>query len=165
MAATSLELSDFLAQVDLLHLQERLTAEDIDMTVLPLLDDGDLKELGLSLGQRRKLLKGLQSLNGDASPSATSPDVPGTNPVQLRRLSVLFCDMVGSTQLGEQLDIDEMQIVLQHYYTVAETVARRHNGRATGLSFCSAIRRSWTGLPNVACWRPGICKPRWPKHQ
>jgi class 3 adenylate cyclase len=128
MAATLLELSDFLAQVDLLHLQDRLTAEDIDMTVLPLLDDGDLKELGLSLGQRRKLLKGLRTQNANAGPSATAPDLPGTNPVQLRRLSVLFCDMVGSTELGERLDIDEMQIVLQHYYTLAETVARRHNG-------------------------------------
>lgn len=128
MAGTFMELSEFLAQIGLEQLRDLLTAEDIDMSVLPLLDDGDLKELGLSLGQRKKLIKGLKALDQSGSEPARAPDRTKSNPVQLRRLSVLFCDMVGSTELGEKLNIDEMQTVLQHYYDIATTVAGRHGG-------------------------------------
>lgn len=126
MTSTPTKLSEFLANVDLLDFYDQFVAEDIDMATLPLLDKDDLKELGLSLGQRKKLLKGLETLKG----TAQTPVRPSTdNPVQLRRLSVMFCDMVGSTQMGEQLNIDEMQNVLQHYYDTANTIAKRHNGR------------------------------------
>ena len=131
MALISMNLSEFLEQTDLSDLHEKLTSEDIDMTVLPLLEDADLKELGLSLGQRKKLLLGLKAMADKvATPEATK--AKATNPVQLRRLSVLFCDMVGSTELGERLEIDEMQIVLQHYYDIASKVAQRHNGYLAG---------------------------------
>ncbi|MCR9156276.1 MAG: AAA family ATPase [Rhodobacteraceae bacterium] len=131
MAATLMNLSQFLQQIDLSHLHEKLTSEDIDLTVLPLLDDADLKELGLSLGQRKKLLRGLKALD-DTAGSKRHKDVKTANPVQLRRLSVLFCDMVGSTELGERLDIDDMQVVLQHYYDIASSVAQKHNGHLAG---------------------------------
>ena len=131
MALISMNLSEFLEQTDLSDLHEKLTSEDIDMTVLPLLEDADLKELGLSLGQRKKLLLGLKAMADKvATPEATK--AKATNPVQLRRLSVLFCDMVGSTELGERLEIDEMQIVLQHYYDIASKVAQHHNGYLAG---------------------------------
>lgn len=127
-AGTTTDLSDFLKRIDLLHLHDHLQAEDIDMTVLPLVDDNDLKELGLSLGQRKRLLKGLKELGTSSPDTDALTELSGSNPVQLRRLSVLFCDMVGSTELGERLNIDEMQIVLQKYYDIASTIAQRHNG-------------------------------------
>lgn len=127
MTVTPMELSDFLAEIDLLHLQDRLTSEDIDMSVLPLLDDDDLKELGLSLGQRKRLLKSLKTL-GKSDDSGSAPETPRIHAVQLRRLSVLFCDMIGSTQLGEELGIDEMQTVLQQYHDIADRIAKRHGG-------------------------------------
>ncbi len=129
MAGTTTELADFLTKINLPQMYDRLVAEDIDMSVLPLLDESDLKELGLSLGQRKKLLTALKGLKTEPADAVAVPDAPETNnPVQLRRLSVLFCDMVGSTELGEMLDIDGMEAVLQHYYDIANTVARRHNG-------------------------------------
>jgi class 3 adenylate cyclase len=127
MTVASMALSEFLAKADLLQLLDRLASEDIDMTVLPLLNDGDLRELGLSLGQRRKLLSGLKALKDHAGSE------PKTNtPIQLRRLSVMFCDMVGSTELGERLGIEDMQVVLQHYHDIAAKVAQQHEGHLAG---------------------------------
>ncbi|MGJ8605109.1 MAG: ATP-binding protein [Marivita sp.] len=128
MSDTFTDLSDFLARIDLLQLRDRLVAEDIDLTVLPLLDDADLRELGLSLGQRKKLLKGLKASDSTTAARPPEADQDKQTPVQLRRLSVLFCDMVGSTELGEQLRIDEMQVVFQHYRDIATIVAERHHG-------------------------------------
>ncbi|SMX50669.1 adenylate/guanylate cyclase domain-containing protein [Maliponia aquimaris] len=122
------QLLEFLSGIGLPHLRDRLTAEDIDMSVLPLLVDDDLKELGFSLGVRKRLLKGIRALGAAAGKDAPWPDAPGAGDVQLRRLSVLFCDMVGSTRLGEELDIDRMQVVLQHYYDIADRIVRRHGG-------------------------------------
>lgn len=122
------DMAEFLAQLDMQHLHDTLAAEDVDMTVLPLLSDDDLKSLGLNLGQRKRLLQALDAINATVSDTALSDSRIVQNPVQLRRLSVLFCDMVGSTELGERLTIDEMQSVLQQYYDTANRVAARHNG-------------------------------------
>lgn len=70
MPGTFTELADFLAQHDLLDLHDRFVAEDIDMALLPTLDASDLKELGLSIGQRKKLLIGLEAL------ASRTPDAP-----------------------------------------------------------------------------------------
>lgn len=122
-------LVDFLDGLGMAEWADRFLAEDIDMSVLPLLEPPDLSELGLTLGQRRRLLSALKALAAD-----TAPPTPGAaagnraGHIRLRRLSVLFCDMIGSTDLGERLSIDEMQAVLAHYYAIAGRIADRHDG-------------------------------------
>ena len=127
MPGVTMTLFDFLERNGLQTLHDRFVEEDVDMTVLPLMDKDDLKELGLTLGQRKKLLTGLDALNRSKDVTVAT-DTPSGNPIQLRRLSVLFCDMIGSTELGEQLDIDEMHVVLQHYYDTANIIAQKHGG-------------------------------------
>lgn len=128
MGDDATSLADFLAELGLTNLLDRFQAEDIDMSVLPDLDREDLRELGLTIGQRKKLAAGLEQLHAMAQP----PDAQDQVPVQLRRISVLFCDMVGSTELGEKFSIDEMQSLLQHYYEVAHDVAELHRGHVYG---------------------------------
>ena len=123
-------IAGFLEGIGLSQLIETFDAQDIDMSVLPMLDQSDLKELGLTIGQRKKLTAALAALK-EAAPSSKVPEGAEAE-IQLRRLSVLFSDMVGSTELGVTLGIDDMQLVLQHYYDLAKQVVQRHGGYVIG---------------------------------
>jgi len=125
-------ISEFLAGIGLPQLLDLFSAEDIDMSTLMLLDKDDLKELGLTLGQRKKLLAAMDALPAAAGDAAPADAPPEEAPIQLRRISVLFCDIVGSTELSQQHSIEDMQIIMQHYYQVADDIARQHDGYLVG---------------------------------
>ena len=119
MAHSDPAVEAILASVGLESLAERFAAEDIDATLLWSLRDGDLREMGLTLGQRKKLLQRLTS-----TPATTA--VPAEP--ELRRLSVLFIDLVGYTQMTARLDPDDMRAILLAYYGAARNAARIFGG-------------------------------------
>ena len=124
VARSDPEVDEVLESAGLGHLAERFAAEDIDSTVLWMLRDGDLREMGLTLGQRKKLLERLTS--GSKTPvSGTAPHAPEP---ELRRLTVLFSDLVGFTELTTQIDPDEMRAILQSYYAAARRAAKVFGG-------------------------------------
>jgi class 3 adenylate cyclase/predicted ATPase len=87
----------------------------IDADVLPELTDEHLKELGLPLGHRLKLLKAVAVLR----------QVPAPDQAERRQLTVVFADLVGSTALAAALDPEEMRDVLRAYQnTVAGEITR-----------------------------------------
>ena len=131
MSGSANDITDFLLRAGLGDLVDQFVAEDIDVSMLSQLDREDLKELGLTIGQRKKLATALTK-SRQMDPEASHSGDMGEVPIQLRRLSVMFCDMVGSTQLGERLNIDEMQSLLQHYYDVAHDIAQKHKGHVVG---------------------------------
>jgi class 3 adenylate cyclase len=103
----------------------------IDADVLPELTDEHLKELGLPLGHRLKLLKAVTTLRqGPAQPAAVAPSAkpPGerdTAGAERRQLTVMFADLVGSTALSAVLDPEEMRDVIRAYQnTVAGEITR-----------------------------------------
>lgn len=100
---------------------------DIDVDVLGELTDADLEKLGISLGDRRRILKAAREI---ATPPA-SPSVPGQIPqsqprtAERRQLTVMFTDLVGSTQLSAALDPEELRDVIAQYQKhVSDEVAR-----------------------------------------
>jgi class 3 adenylate cyclase/predicted ATPase len=95
----------------------------IDDDVLPSLTDADLKELGLPLGARKKILKAIAAA---ALPDTGVMAAPRpTGPAERRQLTVMFVDLVGSTQLAGRIDPEEMGAVLRAYQnTVAGEIAR-----------------------------------------
>src|SRR5712692_6761218 len=100
------DLSLWLAKIGLGHHAETFAANDIDLDVLPELSDEDLKELGLSLGHRRRLQRALAERTServvDAAPEPPSRDA------ERRQLTVLFCDLVGSTELSRRFDPEDL---------------------------------------------------------
>ena len=97
---------------------------EIDADALPELTDGHLKELGIALGPRVKLLKAIQQLReADTAKEASTPEiVPAPEPTRAqsfeaerRQLTVMFCDMVGSTELSARLDPEDMRDVIRAY--------------------------------------------------
>jgi class 3 adenylate cyclase len=108
-------------------------ANEIDDKMLPRLTAEDLKELGVTVvGHRRRLLDAITTLQRE--PAATlggSAPTRGDHPswasagAERRQLSVLFCDLVGSTTLASRLDPEDLREIIGAYHRcVADTVAR-----------------------------------------
>ena len=103
----------------------------IDESVLGDLTDQDLKELGVAkLGHRKKLLKAIRQHSAEGGRLRRSEPNLSDSPVsqseaERRQITVLFCDLVGSTQLSQQLDPEEMRDVLRAYQdSVSGSIAR-----------------------------------------
>jgi class 3 adenylate cyclase len=101
---------------------------EIDWDALPKLSEEDLKDLGVVLGgHRRRLLDAIAAL-GAAAPAASvtaAPrDAPAPAEAERRQLTVMFCDLVGSTALSARLDPEDLREIIAAYHrAVAEVVA------------------------------------------
>jgi class 3 adenylate cyclase/ABC-type transport system involved in cytochrome c biogenesis ATPase subunit len=125
--------SDWLREIGLEHYTQVLVQHEIDFEILAALTDDDLRELGLTLGARRKLLQAAAQLNlgvpdAKAGASATRSSVPSSITGERRQLTVLFCDLVGSTALSERLDPEELRELLQRYRQTCADIVVRYDG-------------------------------------
>ena len=111
---------------ELASLNDLLAANDVDLEVLPELTEADLKELGLSLGQRRRLTRALrQSASTETRTDPKSQAPSRSNGAERRQLTVMFVDLVGSTAMSTRLDPEEMGELIRLYQnTVAGEIAR-----------------------------------------
>jgi predicted ATPase/class 3 adenylate cyclase len=89
----------------------------IDIDVLPNLDETDLEKLGVALGDRKRILRAVTALTGgwpsQANALATAPVQPSES--ERRHLTVLFCDIVGSTALAVELDAEQLSGVIRRF--------------------------------------------------
>jgi class 3 adenylate cyclase/predicted ATPase len=129
------DIAAWLRDLGLARYEEAFRDSDIDADVLPDLTEADLETLGVSLGHRKKLLKAIAELRAPASGSAASAlPVLGidaaakkgrTAEAERRQLTVLFCDLVGSTALAARLDPEDLSAVIRAYQnTVTREIAR-----------------------------------------
>ena len=123
-------IADWLKKLGMSEYTDRFVENRIDLSVLEDLTDQDLKDLGVVLGDRRKILRAIRDLGG-AAVAVTAPPAPvETEPTrrddaERRQLTVMFTDLVGSTALSTKLDPEDLRSVIGTYHQcVAETVAR-----------------------------------------
>ena len=86
--------------------------------MLPHLTESDIDQLGLPTGPRRRLMVAIQALAATPRPPVRRrrPDNPAASPgAERRQLTVMFCDLVGSTSLAERLDPEELRELMQTY--------------------------------------------------
>lgn len=107
----------------------------IDAEVLPRLTLEDLKELGvIPLGHRRRLLDAIAVLSVSGRPAAPpprgawQPDAEASSGAERRQLTVLFCDLAGSTALAARLDPEDLREVIGAYHEKAASVIALHGG-------------------------------------
>ena len=116
------EVFDWLQSLGLAEHAAAFAAQGITLDLLPELDDADLKELGVALlGHRRRLRAAIAALSATSTAGAAAVR---PRDAERRQLTVMFCDLVGSTQLAGQLDPEDLQRVIRSYHAaVADAVA------------------------------------------
>jgi len=130
-----MDIGGWLRGLGLERYEQVFRQNEIDERVLPKLTADDLKELGVNaLGHRRLLLEAIAAVRTDAerkdpsvSPSAPAPDIASARPTieaERRQLTVMFCDLVGSTALAARFDPEDLREVMSAYHRcVADTTA------------------------------------------
>ena len=108
----------------------------IEFELLPALGDAELDLLGVRvLGHRLKLLRAIAAIaaapaqplqiNLAAPVVPVAPVVPGP---ERRQLTVMFCDLVGSTALSHELDPEDLRALMQRYQQICGAAVERHAG-------------------------------------
>jgi class 3 adenylate cyclase len=131
------QVADWLEKLGLGRYAQSFAENDINFAVLSDLTDQDLKDIGVSLGHRRQLLREIANLGTTtaASRSAPSPTVapiaartvapPPEATGERRHVTVMFSDLVGSTALAARMDPEDLREIISAYQKcVAETVQR-----------------------------------------
>ena len=108
-------IAEWLHQLGLAEYQQAFNDNDITLDLLPDLTTEDLKEIGVtSIGHRRQILSAAALLMRGRTIESARPDL-GRVGAERRQLTVLFCDLVGSTALSASLDPEEMTAVADRY--------------------------------------------------
>ena len=121
------QIAAWLGRLGLGQYAQRFTENEIDVSVLPHLTDQDLKEIGVPLGHRRKILAAIFELAaaapaGDDS-SAVSMAPKAADTAERRQVTVMIADLVGSTELSARMDPEDLRDIISTYQKcVAETV-------------------------------------------
>jgi class 3 adenylate cyclase len=120
-----LDIADWLHGLALERYVEAFRANAIEVEVLPDLTEADLEMLGVLLGHRKLMLRAIAALR-EPEPQRMTELAPGRAEIAERRqLSVMFCDLVGSTQLATRYDPEDLREIVGAYHRcVADTVAR-----------------------------------------
>ena len=131
-SGTTGKVGDWLRGLSLARYEAAFRENEIDFEVLPKLTAEDLKELGVgSVGHRRKLLAAIAELAGlPVAPLAESQPAPSPKAagVERRQLTVMICDLVGSTALAARLDPEDMRgVIAAHNRCCAEAI-ESHRG-------------------------------------
>ena len=128
------DVNRWLEALDLAKYHEDFVDHEISFSDLTELTEDDLKEMGLPIGPRRRVLKAIAEL-GARHPSPPSPSGPATAPLpstnpgaERRQLTVMFCDLVGSTELSTQLDPEDLEAVVRAYQETVTQVIKRFQG-------------------------------------
>jgi class 3 adenylate cyclase/tetratricopeptide (TPR) repeat protein len=131
------EIGRWLEGLGLGQLASTFADAAIDLDVLPEITEAELEKLGIPLGHRKRLMRAIATLGealpraepralaAEARPAAASATRPEA---ERRQLTVLFCDLVGSTALSERLDPEDMAAVIRAYQECCAQVIRRWGG-------------------------------------
>ena len=131
-------LGQWLVDIGRERFAEAFEREQVTFENLPDRTESDLKDLGLPRGPRKTFLAAAATLRAGRKTSppqlpegeegkelaASKPEPQG----ERRQLTVMFCDLVGSTALSEKLDPEELRSLLHNYRTVCGEVIARYDG-------------------------------------
>src|ERR1700722_15611656 len=126
-----MDVGEWLRSLGFSRYEEAFREAEIGPDVLPDLTDGDLEKLGVPLGDRKRLLKAIASFGPAqmvAEPRGPSPTPSSTDAAERRQLTVMFCDLVGSTAISTRLDPEDMREVIPAYQKCVSETVRRFGG-------------------------------------
>ena len=124
MWSAAMDVGGWLRGLGLGEYEAKFRDNKIDADVLADLSEGDLEKLGLPVGDRKRLLKaiagpvGLPSAATKFEPARIHPSSPAAMPLisaERRPITVMFCDLVGSTSLAAKLDPEDWRNLVNAY--------------------------------------------------
>ena len=95
-----------------------------DLEVLPELTEPDLEKLGVLLGHRKRMLRAIGAL----AAAPVVPERPARADAERRQLPVMFCDLVGSTELSARPDPEDMRGILAAYHRAVADAVKSFDG-------------------------------------
>jgi hypothetical protein len=146
----AMDVTDWLRSLGLEQYAPAFQENNIGGDLLPSVTADDLKDLGIaSVGHRRRLLEGIAALRAGSGATYERPEASALVPersqssnqpdAERRQVTVMFCDLVGSTALASRLDPEDLREVIGRYHgCVAQTVSR----------FTGSWRSTWA----MVCW-------------
>jgi class 3 adenylate cyclase/predicted ATPase len=138
------KIADWLEKLGMPEYGECFAENKIDLSVLPHLTDQDLKDIGVPLGHRRKMLAAVAQLDDTSiaearvpAPGSLKPQPPvaSTSPPtpeaagERRHVTVMFCDLVDSTGIAARLDAEEWRDLVGAYLDAASAAVTEMGGK------------------------------------
>jgi class 3 adenylate cyclase/predicted ATPase len=133
-----MNVREWLRSLGLDRYEEKFRTSRIDFDVLADLTDGDLEELGVAAGDRGRLLRAIagvaarEQLRGQARPAPADPasahSFTQPHAAERRPITVMFCDLVGSTELAAALDVEDWHNLVNTYLDEASKAVTRLDG-------------------------------------
>jgi class 3 adenylate cyclase len=118
-----MDLGGWLRSLGLEQYEAAFRENAIDEKLLPRLTAEDLKDVGVNLvGHRRLLLDAIAVLRAESTAKAPPPDAPPATDItakdaaERRQVTIMFCDLVGSTALSARLDPEDMREIIGSYH-------------------------------------------------
>ena len=133
------EIADWLEQLGLGKYSQQFIDNEVDLDAARDLTEDDLKDLGLPLGPRKKLLRAIVQIpeqpdEADEHPAAVEVDsTDHAGDAERRHLTVMFCDLVGSTEHATTLDPEDMHALLSAFQETCGRIASEHGGHVAKL--------------------------------
>jgi class 3 adenylate cyclase/tetratricopeptide (TPR) repeat protein len=127
-----MDIGGWLRSLGLGKYEQTFIADAIDGDVLPELTETDFEKLGIPLGDRKRLMKAIRAMAAGSASAVTSRDIGGgaqdAPPAERRHLTVMICDLVGSTALSARLDPEDMGAVIDAYQATCARITLSYDG-------------------------------------
>src|SRR5271156_2956220 len=127
-----MDVGDWLRSLGLGQYEATFRDNAIGMDILTELTENDLGQFGVLFGDRKRLLKAIASLGSTETapkpPIAIVPTEPKPDSAERRQLTVMFCDLVGSTALSARLDPEDMRAIIAAYHKCCASLIERGGG-------------------------------------
>jgi len=126
------DIGRWLEDIGLSKYADVFAENEIDSTVLPDLSEADFEKIGIPMGPRKKMLRAIEELNVAAQGTESTVEArvgrAASAEAERRQLTVMFCDLAGSTALSERLDPEDLREVLRAYQEICAEVTGRYDG-------------------------------------
>src|SRR5262249_10535531 len=130
-----MDVSAWLRNLGLGKYEPAFIENAIDFDVLPELTEDDLEKLGMTLGDRKRFIRAIKAMPGSSPPASITGEVdqsPGKHlPIaagERRHLTVMICDLVGSTALSARLDPEDMGAVIDAFQAACARITLAFDG-------------------------------------
>lgn len=136
------DIAPWLMALGLEQYVDNFRKHEIDLRSVKLLSDRDLQEMGVALGPRRKILAAIASLPPAGISGAGQNDMTAA---ERRHLTILFCDMVASTEYADHLDPEDFRRLVEKFLHTCDAVVHRHKGSVA--SYIGDAVEAYFGYP------------------